>query len=135
MRRWAAFFFVLSGLALVAGWLTYGGDGRLDGAPTTTATVVGVGESKLDLDLTLPDGQVVRASTTDFGAVPEKGAQLQVQYAVDGKDVVVREAGVKSGQDAWGSLIAAGASALIGFVLLILRTRGEQPSDTGKKRG
>ncbi|GAB3940003.1 hypothetical protein GCM10029976_057110 [Kribbella albertanoniae] len=135
MRRWAAVCFVLSGLVLVVGWVTRDGDERLDGAPTTTATVVGVAGSSLDLDLTLPGGEVVRASTTEFRDVPAKGAQLQVQYAVDGKDLVVREAGLKSGQDAWGSLIAAGASALIGFVLLVLRTRGEQPSDVGKKRG
>ena len=43
-------------------------------------------------------------------------------------DMLVR----KAESDGWGSLIAAGASALIGLVLLLLRTRGDQQSDAVK---
>ncbi|WP_405063495.1 hypothetical protein OG474_18120 [Kribbella sp. NBC_01505] len=137
MRRWAALFFVLSGLAFGAAWVMRDDDHRLDGAPTAIATVVDVthpvkGESSLDLNLTLPDGQVVRATTTEFGDVPAKGAQLQVQYAVDGKDLLVREAGVSAAADARGYLIAGGASALIGLVLVVLRARGDQQGDAVK---
>ncbi|GAA1720373.1 hypothetical protein GCM10009745_81840 [Kribbella yunnanensis] len=82
MRRWAGFFFVVSAVALVTGFVT----GDLGHAPP--ASVAGV-------------------------------------------DLLVREGGGKSG-DGWGSLIAAGASALIGLVLLLLRTRGDQQSNTVK---
>ncbi|MFK4083687.1 hypothetical protein ACI2LF_06240 [Kribbella sp. NPDC020789] len=137
MRRWAAFFFVLSAVALAASFLIRDVSGRLDGAPTTTATVVDVthplkGESSLDLELTMPGGQVVRASTTEFGEVPAKGAQMQVQYVVDGKDLLVREAGVSSTSDAWESLVAAGVSAVIGVVLLLLRARRDQQGNAVK---
>ncbi|MFI5732689.1 hypothetical protein ACIA49_21400 [Kribbella sp. NPDC051587] len=137
MRRWAALCFVLSGLALAVGWTTRDLDHRLDGAPTAIATVLDVtnpvkAESYLDLELTLPDGQVVHTTTSDFLDVPKKGDEMQVEYAVDGKDLLVREVGVGSDRPGLGSLIAAGASAVIGLVLLILRTRGDQQSDAVK---
>jgi hypothetical protein len=129
--------FVFSAIALGAWWFARDIDHQLDGAPTTTATVVDVtnpakGSPYLELDLTLPDGRVVRANTDEYLDAPTKGAQLQVQYAADGKGLLVREVGAGSDRPGLGSLIAAGASALIGLVLLILRTRGDQQSDAVK---
>ena len=128
-RRWALGFLAWSALAFTIAYWNHDENQRLDNAPTAPAVITDInrwtkGGPELDLDITLPDGRTVTGQTNNFNDVHRTGERILVQYALDGRDVYVREAG--QGPDhtgVWGWMAAGSGATLTGLTLMVLRTR------------
>ena len=146
-RRWALGFLAWAALAFVIVYFENYENRQLQGAPTAPAVITDFdrwakGGPVLQLRIELPDGSTVESSTQEFYDVPapRPGGRISVQYALDGRDVWSREAGIgpnRAGIRGWS--IGGGAAASIGVVLLILRARrdelGEAVEDGGQAEG
>jgi hypothetical protein len=146
VRRWGFYFLALSALGFVVGYFTYDENRRLAGAPTAPAVVTDVvrfskGGPYVAVEIMLPDGRTVRTTTESFYDSPRplKGNRIVVQYAIDGRDVWAREAGIgpdRAGQ--WGWTSVGGVSGVVGGVLVFRGRRravGDEEGDAVEDPG
>jgi hypothetical protein len=130
-RRWALGFLAWAALAFTIAYWDHDENRRLAGAPTAPAVVTDIirwskGGPYLELRIELPDGRTVQASTNQFYDVPQprKGGRIIVQYAIDGRDVYAREAGLGPNHAGiWGWSTAGTGAGLTGIVLLVVTSR------------
>ncbi|MGZ0149506.1 hypothetical protein ACXJJ3_20750 [Kribbella sp. WER1] len=128
-RRWALGFFAWAVLAFVIAYFDNYENQQLAGAPTAPAVVTDVdrltkGGPVVHLRIELPDGSTLDSSTHDFSddPAPRNGDRIIVQYAVDGRDVWSREAGVGPNHAGiWSWSIAGSVATLTGLILLRAR--------------